>query len=70
MTILTLEERNDLRARVLRGEDLSLEQARDVILACRAGQALIPTDKPKRAKGKTTALATDALNADLAAFGL
>lgn len=66
---LTLEERNDLRARVLRGEELTLDEAKAVIETIRTGQAMLPVDKPKRGK-KTTALASADLNADLAKFGL
>lgn len=69
MATITLEERNDLRARVLRGEELTLDQAKAVLETMRQGQAMLPVDKPKR-KGKTQALSTDQLNADLAALGL
>ena len=64
--MLSQEERNDLRKRVLRGEALSLEEAQAVIASLREGrgvQALTEESKPKR--GKKVAMSDEALQADL-----
>lgn len=69
---LSEAERNDLRKKVLRGERLSLEEARAVIETCRLGGAAAiaaGADKPKKGK-KKEALSDAALDADLADLGL
>lgn len=70
---LTVEERNDLRRKVLSGHDLSVEEARQVIESLRQGQgvaALAGENKPKRGSRKVAALSDDALDASLASVGL
>ena len=68
---LSLEERNDLRKRVLQGYSLTLEEAREVIASYRTGAAVaaIATEtKPRKSKKET--LSDSALDADLADLGL
>jgi len=69
--MLTQEERNDLRKKVLRGEELSLDEARAVIETLRTGQAAAVADqaKPKRAS-KRAGITDDQLDKDLADLGL
>lgn len=70
--MLTQEERNDLRKKVLRGEALSLDEARSVIETLRTGQAaaMEGQNKPKRAAGKRAGATDEQLEKDLAALGL
>ena len=70
---LTPEERNDLRQRVLRGERMSLEEARRVYLTLRSSQgAVIITgeSKPKKHSKKRQAMDDAALDSSLSEFGL
>lgn len=70
--MLSLEERNDLRKRVLRGESLSLEEAQSVIASMREGrgaQALAAENKPKRGS-KKPGITKEQLDQDLADLGL
>lgn len=72
--ILTLQERNDLRKRVLLGQQLTLDEARSVFETLRQGQAadIIASAeaKPKKGSKKKEALSDAALDADLADLGL
>lgn len=64
--MLSQEERNDLRRKVLRGEQLSLEDAKAVIASLREGRgvaAAVAEAKPKRTK--KNAMSDEALQADL-----
>lgn len=64
--MLSQEERNDLRKRVLRGEELSLEEAKAVIASLREGRgaaAFAAENKPKRAK--KAGISDEQLNQDL-----
>ena len=73
VVVLTPEERQDLRRRVLAGEQLTLEQARQVIdsLKHSQGVAMISQEnKASRKKSSRPALSDDALDADLADLGL
>ena len=73
VAVLSQEERLDLRRRVLAGESLSLDQARQVIDSLRHGQGvaiLSQENKPKKGGSKKPALSDDALDADLADLGL
>lgn len=69
--ILTAEERNDLRKRVLAGQDLTLEEARSVYETVRLGgaAALIAADSPggkKKGGGrKKKGMSDEELNASL-----
>ena len=67
--LLSQEERNDLRKRVLAGEDLSLEEARQVVETIRQGRgaaALAAESKPKRSGSRKKAGMSDAdFNASL-----
>lgn len=74
--MLTPEERNDLRKKVLRGESLTVNEAREVYLSLRQGQALSAEEgKEKKARkggkgGKRKAMDDQALNSSLdAALG-
>lgn len=75
--ILTAEEKNDLRRRVLMGESLTIEQARDVIASCRAGHvsafaASESSEKKSRSgsRAKKQALSDEELDASLSSLGL
>lgn len=68
---LTQEERNDLRKKVLRGESLTLEEARSVFETIRQAQGVAAIDgeaKPKRGK-RTPGVSDEQLDADLAGLG-
>ena len=66
---LSIEERNDLRKKVLRGEQLTLDEARSVYESLRQGQGataeLDAGTKPKRARKASAPATDDQLNADL-----
>jgi len=74
--MLSLEERNDLRKKVLRGEDLTLDEAREVFTTLRAqtGAAMLDAaDAPAKKTRKSAAKPTytdEQLDADLAGLGL
>lgn len=72
--LLTQEERNDLRKRVLSGIPLTLDEAQQVIASVRSGGAAAilaaGEAKPKKSRTSKTALSDDALDADLAGLGL
>ena len=64
---LTQEERSDLRKKVLRGESLTLDEARSVYESLRQAQvldAVADESKPKRGK-KSAPMSDEALNASL-----
>ncbi len=66
--LLSLEERNDLRRRVLAGEDLSLEEAKAVIDTVRNGRgaaALSAESKPKKSRAKKAGMTDEELNKSL-----
>jgi hypothetical protein len=66
--LLSQEERNDLRKRVLAGEALSLEEARQVIETIRQGRgaaALSAEAKPKKPKAAKPGMSDEELNASL-----
>lgn len=66
--ILNAEERQDLRRRVLAGEDLTLEEARSVYETVRLGgaAALIAADGTgKKKRSKKAGMSDEELNADL-----
>lgn len=69
--MLTAEERNDLRKRVLLGQPLSLEESRQVIESVRqgAGTAVL-AGAEKKTRSKKNSLSDEALNADLESLGL
>ena len=70
---LTAEQRNDLRKKVLAGQQLSLDEAREVVADARAGRTVaVLAGEAKAAKGKSRkpAMSDDALNADLAGLGV
>lgn len=70
---LSPEERNDLRQRVLRGERLSVEEARAVYLTLRSSQGgvvITGENKPKRQSKKKQAMDDAALEASLGEFGI
>lgn len=73
--MLSLEERNDLRKRVLMGEELSLDEARAVFETLRAGSASAAIAgemaKPKRKSSSSKPVMSDAdLDKELEGFGL
>ena len=71
--LLTSEERNDLRRRVLAGIPLNLDEAKAVIASVRQGQgiaAMAKEAKASRGKGKKPAMTDDALENDLKGLGL
>ena len=73
--MLTAEERNDLRRRVLAGIPLTVEEARDVIASVRQGQGVAAlAGEAKAAKGngkrKSAALSDEALDASLKEFDI
>jgi hypothetical protein len=74
--ILSQEERNDLRKRVLAGDQLTLEEAKQVIASAKQGQAVaILESGEKKAKARTSksskpSLSDDALDAQLSNLGL
>lgn len=70
--MLSLEERNDLRRRVLSGGDLSLDEARAVVESLSQGRAaavLAGETKPKRGSKKSS-LSDEQLDKDLESLGL
>lgn len=70
--ILTAEERNDLRKKVLRGEKLSLEDARAVYATLRSGHeaAAIAGETSKKKGKKREALPDAQLDAELSSLGI
>ena len=70
--MLTAEERNDLRKKVLMGGTLSVEEARQVIESLRtgAGAAVIAGAEKKQRKSKNPGVSDEQLDADLAGLGL
>ena len=71
--MLSLEERNDLRKRVLSGHQLTIEEARQVFETLRQNSAamiIAGESKPKRGSKKKETLSDAALDADLADLGL
>lgn len=70
--LLTQEEKNDLRRRVLAGGTLTLEEARAVIETYRAqqGAAIIASGAPKKRTSKKPSMSDDELERDLADLGL
>lgn len=71
--MLSQEERNDLRRKVLRGESLTLEESRAVYESIRQGQgaaAIAAEDKPKRGKKSQPGISDAQLDADLAGLGI
>ena len=72
MPVLTAEQKNDLRKKVLMRQPLTLDEARDVIESARQGRAVAvlageaKSTKKKGAKG----ISDDQLDADLAGLGL
>lgn len=70
--MLTVEERNDLRRKVLAGQDLSLEEARQVIESLRQGQgvAALAVESKRSGRKKSAAISDDQLDADLKGLGL
>lgn len=68
---LTAEQRNDLRRRVLLGQELSLEEARDVIESLRQGAgAAALAGEQKAKKPKKGSMSDEQLDADLQGLGL
>ena len=70
---LSQEERNDLRKKVLRGEDLTVEEAISVYETLRTGQAgavLTGEAAPKKSRKKKEVYSDDQLNKDLEGLGL
>lgn len=69
--MLSQEERNDLRKRVLRGESLSVEEAKAVFETLRQGQGavVLTEEKPKKSSRKKEALSDAQLDSDLAGLG-
>ena len=66
--LLSQEERNDLRERVLAGETMSLEEAKAVVDTIRQGRgaaALAAESKPKKGRAKKAGLSDAELNASL-----
>lgn len=70
--MLSLQERNDLRAKVLAGHQLSLDEAKAVFETLRSGQgaaAIAGEAKAKKTRGggkaKKEAMSDEALNASL-----
>lgn len=66
--MLSMEDRNDLRKRVLRGEQLSVEEARAVFETLRSGQGgVVITGETTRKKGrkKKEGMSDEALEASL-----
>lgn len=72
--LLTQEERNDLRKRVLAGIPLTLEEAKQVLASTRQGSAtaiLSAGEKPeKKSRSKKPTLSDEALDKDLEGLGL
>src|SRR4051812_24120594 len=66
--LLSQEERNDLRKKVLRGEDLTLFEARSVYETLRSGQgaAVVTGESSKKSRKKREAYSDASLDADLA----
>lgn len=69
---LTVEERNDLRKRVLLNQPLSLEEAKQVIESLRTGAAvaILAGEEKATKKSKKPAMSDEALDADLNSLGL
>jgi hypothetical protein len=68
LRLLSQDERNDLRKRVLAGETMSLEDAKAVIDTIRQGRgaaALVAETKPKKSRAKKPGLSDEELNASL-----
>ena len=74
VAILTQEEKNDLRKRVLRGEQLTLDEARAVVASTRQGSAAAAlvggSDKKTRKKGSSKGMSDGDLDKDLEGLGL
>ena len=71
MPILTTEQKNDLRLRVLRNEPITLEEARDVIESLRQGSAIAALASTSKAKGKKKpGISDEDFDNDLASLGL
>ena len=71
--MLSKEEQNDLRKRVLSGIPLTIDEARAVFETLRQGQATILIEgekKPKKKSKKETAFSDAELDKDLADLGL
>ena len=70
--ILSQEERNDLRRKVLMGQGLTVAEARAVFETLRAGQgaAVMMQEAKSKAGKKKEKLSDEALDADLAGLGL
>lgn len=72
--ILSQEEKNDLRRRVLSGQPLTLDEARDVVASIRQGAAAAilagGSEKKSRKKGATKGISDEALDKDLEGLGL
>ena len=69
---LTPEQRNDLRKRVLMGQQLTLEESREVIESLRQGAGvavLAGENRPKRGK-KAPGISDETLEKELADLGL
>lgn len=73
--LLTPDERNDLRKRVLAGIQLTVEEARSVIASIRQGQGVAAlAGEAKSARGskrsKREAMSDEALDASLKGLGI
>lgn len=71
--ILSAEERNDLRKRVLAGQPLTLDEARAVFATLRQGQGVAAlAGEAKRAKGKGAkkSMSDEELDRDLENLGI
>lgn len=69
---LTVEERHDLRRRVLAGYKMNVEEAQRVYETLRAGQgiAVLTGEATKKSRKKKESLTDEQLNADLDSLGL
>lgn len=74
VAILTQEEKNDLRKRVLRGEPLTLDEARAVVASTRQGSAAAVlaggSDKKSNKKSAKKGISDADLDKDLEGLGL
>jgi hypothetical protein len=71
--MLSTQECLDLRRKVLKGEQLSLDEARQVFETLRQGQVAAMTAPPgekKRVSKKKPSTTDEELNASLAKFGI
>lgn len=69
--LLTQEERNDLRKKVLVGVGLTKEEARRVFETLRKNQAAsIAADKPRKERKGKKQMSDEELNQSLASLGL